>query len=215
MTARIGILGGTFDPIHYGHLAIAEEARLALQLDRVLFVPAAQQPLKRGAHVATPEQRFAMARLACIPNAAFEVSRIELDRPGPSFTLTTLEALHAAEIGDLHFILGADALADLPRWYGAAGIVELARIVAVGRPRSAPDLARLGQALPELSERLTLLEGPVLDISSTALRRRVAAGRPIRYQTPDAVAAYIAEHGLYRSLEIVIRQNEVDAYSDL
>jgi nicotinate-nucleotide adenylyltransferase len=198
MTARIGILGGTFDPIHYGHLAIAEEARLALQLDRVLFVPAAQQPLKRGAHIATPEQRFAMVQLACAPNPTFEVSRIELDRPGPSFTLMTLEALQAARIGELHFILGEDALADLTRWRGAAQVVELARIIAISRPGSVPDLTRIIQALPALSERLTVLPGPALDISSTALRRRVAAGQPIRYQTPDAVVAYIDEQGLYR-----------------
>jgi nicotinate-nucleotide adenylyltransferase len=198
MTARIGILGGTFDPIHYGHLAIAEEARLALQLDRVLFVPAAQQPLKRGAHVATPEQRFAMVRLACAPNRAFEVSRIELERPGPSFTLTTLEALLAAGIGELFFILGEDALADLTRWHGAAQVVELAHIIAVGRPGSAPDHTQIIHMLPALRERLTVLPGPALDISSTALRRRVGAGQPIRYQTPDAVVAYIDEHSLYR-----------------
>jgi len=198
MTARIGILGGTFDPIHYGHLAIAEEARLALQLNRVLFVPAAQQPLKRGAHIAAPEQRLAMVQLACAPNPAFEVSRIELDRPGPSFTLTTLEALQAARIGELHFILGDDALADLTRWHGAARVVELARIIAVGRPGRAPDLTRIIQALPALSDRLTVLPGPALDISSTTLRQRVAAGQPIRYQTPDAVVAYIGEQGLYK-----------------
>src|SRR3954447_19378985 len=157
MTERTGILGGTFDPIHYGHLAIAEEARIALQLDRVLFVPAAQQPLKRGTHVATPDQRFAMAQLACAPNSAFEVSRIELDRPGPSFTLTTLEALLAAQVGELHFILGEDALADLTRWYSAARVVELAQIIAVGRPGSAPNMERIFQALPVLRERLTVL----------------------------------------------------------
>jgi len=198
MTTRIGILGGTFDPIHYGHLAIAEEARIALQLNRVLFVPAAQQPLKRGAHIATPEQRFAMAQLACAPNPAFEVSRIELDRPGPSFTLTTLEALQAAQLGELHFILGEDALADLMRWHGAARVVDLARIIAVGRPGRAADHARIIQALPALRERLIALTGPALDISSTALRRRVAVGQPIRYQTPDAVVAYIEEQNLYR-----------------
>jgi nicotinate-nucleotide adenylyltransferase len=199
MTARIGILGGTFDPIHYGHLAIAEEARLALQLDRVLFVPAAQQPLKRGGHVATPEQRLAMTRLACTSNAHFDVARIELDRPGPSFTITTLEALQAAEIGELHFILGADALAELPRWHSVMRVIELAWIVAVGRPGNAPDIAQIARALPGLNERLTLLEGPALEISSTSLRRRVSAGQPIRYQTPDAVVAYIYKHGLYRS----------------
>jgi nicotinate-nucleotide adenylyltransferase len=201
MTARIGILGGTFDPIHYGHLAIAEEARLALQLDRVLFVAAAQQPLKRGTHSATPEQRYDMTQLACASNTAFEVSRIELDRPGPSFTLTTLEALQSAQIGELHFILGDDALADLTRWHAAARVVELARMIAVGRPGSKPDLARILQALPALKERLTILPGPALDISSTTLRRRVAIGLPIRYQTPDAVVAYIDNHGLYRSAQ--------------
>jgi nicotinate-nucleotide adenylyltransferase len=199
MIERIGILGGTFDPIHYGHLAIAEEARLVFGLEQVLFIPAAQQPLKHGAHIGTPEQRFEMTRLACASNAAFEISRIEVDRPGPSFTLTTLEMLQYDRLGELHFILGADALADLPRWHGAARIVELAKIVAVGRPGSTPDLARLGQSLPALRERLTLLTGPALDISSSALRRRVSAGLPIRYQTPDSVVAYIAEQGLYRA----------------
>jgi nicotinate-nucleotide adenylyltransferase len=201
MTAQMGILGGTFDPIHYGHLAIAEEARLALQLDRVLLVVAAQQPLKRGTQSATPEQRYEMTQLACASNTAFEVSRIELDRPGPSFTLTTLETLQTAQIGELHFILGDDALADLMRWYAAERVVELARMIAVGRPGSKPDLARILQALPALRERLTILPGPALDISSTALRRRVAIGLPIRYQTPDAVVAYIDDHGLYRSAQ--------------
>jgi nicotinate-nucleotide adenylyltransferase len=167
----------------------------------VLFVAAAQQPLKRGTHSATPEQRYEMTQLACASNTAFEVSRIELDRPGPSFTLTTLEALQSAQIGELHFILGDDALADLTRWHAAARIVELARMIAVGRPGSKPDLARILQTLPALRERLTILPGPALDISSTALRRRVAIGLPIRYQTPDAVVAYIDDHGLYRSAQ--------------
>jgi nicotinate-nucleotide adenylyltransferase len=198
MSRRIGILGGTFDPIHYGHLAIAEEARVMLGLDRVLFIPAARQPLKQSGHIATPEQRLTMAQLACDTNPAFEVSRVELDRPGLSYTLTTLEALQASTPGELHFILGADALADLPRWYGVTALVELARIVAVSRPGFTPDLTHLSQSLPALIARLTLLEGPQLDISSTALRQRIATGRPIRYQTPDAVVAYIAEQGLYR-----------------
>src|SRR5262249_1933460 len=182
---------------------IAEEARLTLRLDSVLFVPAGQQPFKRGAHVATLEQRFTMTQLACASNPAFEVSRIELDRPGPSFTLTTLEALQETAVGELYFILGADALIDLPRWYGAARIIELALIVAVGRPGRVPDLARAEQMLPGLSERLSLLEGPALDISSSALRQRAAAGRSIRYLTPDAVVAYIVEQGLYRQPQAI------------
>jgi nicotinate-nucleotide adenylyltransferase len=198
MSERIGILGGTFDPIHFGHLAIAEEARAAQRLDRVLLVPAARQPLKHGRHAATGQQRFEMARLACADNASFEVTRIELDRPGLSYTVTTLEELRRQGQGELFFILGADALADLPRWRDAARIPALAQLVAVGRPGYAPDLAALARALPALEGRVTLIEGPRLDISSTLLRRRVAEGRPIRYQTPDAVVRYVAEHGIYR-----------------
>lgn len=199
MSARIGILGGTFDPIHYGHLAIAEEARVTLGLDRVLIVPVGRQPLKHGAHVATPHQRLAMARLACESNAHFEVSPIEVEREGLSYTVTTLEILHAAGLGELHFILGADSLADLHRWYDAPRIIRLARIVAVARPGYSPDIEPLEARLPGLRAALITIEGPQLEISSSELRRRVAAGRPIRYMTPDPVVEYIDRHGLYRS----------------
>jgi len=198
MSARTGILGGSFDPIHFGHLAIAEEARVALALDRVLFIPAARQPLKTRAHAAQPAMRLEMARLACAANQGFEVSTLELERPGPSYTVATIDVLSRSIGGELFFILGADALADLPRWHAAERIVEQARIVAVGRPGAAPDTPKIAGALPALASRLTLLDGPMLDISSTDLRLRVAAGRPIRYQTPDAVVEYIAEHRLYR-----------------
>jgi nicotinate (nicotinamide) nucleotide adenylyltransferase len=117
MTTHTGILGGTFDPIHYGHLAIAEEARVLLGFERVLFVPAAQQPLKRNGHLATPAQRLEMARLACAGNPAFAVSPIEVERQGPSYTVDTLKALREADLGELHFILGADAAAELHRWH--------------------------------------------------------------------------------------------------
>jgi nicotinate-nucleotide adenylyltransferase len=197
MSARTGILGGSFDPIHYGHLAIAEEARVALRLDHVLFVAAARQPFKSGAHAAPAEMRLEMARLACGTNGAFEASPIELERAGLSYTVTTLETLRAAIGGELFFILGADALDDLPTWHAAPRIVELAKVVAVGRPGFGLDAARATTALPELGARLTLLQGPRLDISSTELRRRVAEGKPIRYQTPDAVVRYIAERRLY------------------
>jgi len=198
MTTRIGILGGTFDPIHYGHLAIAEEARVLLQFDRVLFVPAAQQPFKLGGHMATPAQRLEMTRLACASNPAFAISPIEIERQGPSYTIDTLKALHEADLGELHFILGTDAAVELHRWHAAREIMALARIVVVGRPGIRLDGAALDRKLPGLAQRLTLLEGPGLDISSSVLRERVAAGHPIRYQTPDAVVEYIAAHGLYR-----------------
>ena len=198
MATRIGILGGTFDPIHYGHLAIAEEARVALRFDRVLFIPVARQPLKRGEHVAAPAQRLEMARLACAGNPAFEVSPMEIERRGPSYTIDTLAALRDTGLSELHFIVGFDAAADLHRWHAARAILALARIVAVGRPGFTLDATALDRDLPGLSERLTVLVGPSLDISSSALRRRVADGRPIRYQTPDAVVEYIAAHGLYQ-----------------
>lgn len=198
MTARIGILGGTFDPIHFGHLAIAEEARIGLSLDRVLFVPAAYQPLKAHQPGADAQHRLAMTQLACATNAFFSVSDVEITRPGPSYTVTTLQALHDTEPGEWFFILGADALNDLPCWREAARIPELTNIVAVQRPGTMMRVEPLFVALPALRGRLTMIDGPRLDISSSELRQRAADGRPLRYLLPDAVAAYIAEHGLYR-----------------
>jgi nicotinate-nucleotide adenylyltransferase len=199
MTDRIGILGGTFDPIHYGHLAIAEEVRVALALDRVLFVPAAYQPLKAHRPGADAHHRLAMARLACATNTFFSVSDVEIARPGPSYTVTTLQAFHDAEPGELFFILGADALNDLPRWREAARIPELTSIVAVQRPGITLNMKPRFAALPALRERLTMIDGPRLDISSCELRQRAADKRPLRYLMPDSVVEYIAEHGLYQS----------------
>lgn len=197
MTQRIGILGGTFDPIHFGHLAIAEEARTGLNLDRVLLIPAGHQPFKGGAHAATPRQRLEMARLACQENPAFEVSPIEIERPGPSYTALTLEQLHSTLPAEWYFILGADALADFPRWYSIQRVIELARIVAVTRPGYQVDSTALYAALPQLADRLRFLEGPRLEIASSDLRHRIACGHPIRYQTPDSVIAYIRAQQLY------------------
>lgn len=198
MTA-IGILGGTFDPIHFGHLAIAEEARVALGLARVLFVPAAHQPLKAYRPAAAPHQRLAMVGLACASNPAFEPSDIEIVRPGPSYTINSLRDLAAREPAELHFILGADALLDLPRWRAADQIPTLARIVAVQRPHAPVHLDELLAKVPALSGRLVLLDGPNLDISSSELRQRIASGHPVRYLTPDPVVDYIEEHQLYRT----------------
>ena len=197
MSARIGLLGGSFDPIHYGHLAIAEEVRLALQLQRVLFLPPAQQPFKQGQHAASAEQRLAMARLACADNLAFEVSSIEIERPGPSYTAVTLAALRERYHAELFLILGADSLADLPRWYRAQRVVELAQVVAVGRPGAPTETDRITHALPGLAGRLTWIDGPQLSLSSTQLRERAAAGRTLRYQTPDSVVDFILTHRPY------------------
>lgn len=199
MTSRIGILGGTFDPIHFGHLAIAEEARVALRLDRVLLIPAGRQPLKPNQPAAGAEHRLAMVRLACAGNPAFVASDIEIRRPGPSYTVTTLEALHAAGEDELHFIIGADALADFSRWYAAQRILALAQIVVVLRPGVELEIDRLEAGVPGIRARLALLEGPNMDLSSSEIRRRLSTGRPIRYLTPDAVVRYIDEHRLYRA----------------
>ena len=196
---RIGVLGGTFDPIHYGHLAIAAEARHALRLDRVLFVVASQQPLKTGGHAASAAQRLAMIKLACADEPAFVPSDIELRRAPPSYTVDTLAELRAAlpPQAELYFILGGDAIAAFPRWHRAADIVALARLAAVQRPGAAADLAALDARLPGIRERTTVIAGPGLEIASSDLRARRAAGLPLRYQLPDAVIAYIEEQGLY------------------
>lgn len=198
-SVRLGIYGGSFDPIHIGHLAVAEEARVALGLAAVIFVPAVRQPLK-GQAQGGPDHRLAMVRLACADNRAFVVDDLELRRPPPSYTVDTLLALHERypPPAELWFILGADAARDLPRWHRVADVVALARVAVVGRPGFTLDRAALEAAVPNLTGRTAMVEGPQLDLSSTELRRRLAAGRPVRYLIPEPVCRYIADHGLYR-----------------
>lgn len=207
---RVGILGGTFDPIHFGHLVIAEEVREALSLDRVVFIPAAQPPHKLDLSITPAEDRAAMVGLAIAGNDAFAMSRMELERTGPSYTVDTLEILarRAREAGvarELFFILSAEAVAALPTWRAPARILELARLVVVPRPGyPTPD----GDALAVLAsecgaspadERVLAVDTLPLAHSASDIRRRAAAGRSIRYLVPPAVEAYIAEHRLYRS----------------
>jgi nicotinate-nucleotide adenylyltransferase len=201
MPQHVGILGGSFDPIHYGHLALAHEVAWALGLAQVLLIPVGQQPFKRGGHSATAQQRLAMVQLACADDPLLHASALEVGRPGPSYTVDTLRALRERfdAATELYFILGADALHELPHWKDAAAVLSLCRIAAVGRPGSSIDLPRLEQALPGLGARLVQLAGPQLDISGTELRRRLECGQPVRYQLPDAVLAYIQEQGLYRT----------------
>ena len=196
---RLGVMGGTFDPIHYGHLVAAQEAAAALHLPRVLFIPAWQPPHKIDEPSASPEHRLCMVRLAVEANPLFEVSQIEIDRPGRSYTVDTLRGLAGTFSGaELHFIVGMDSLTELPRWHDPAGILELARIVALYRPGwETVDLAELERVLPTARGRVTVVPMPELDISATELRERVRANRPIRYLVPDAVASYIEKHRLY------------------
>ncbi len=193
--ARWGILGGTFDPIHYGHLAIAEEARERLALARVLFIPTGEPPHKPQGR-ASAEDRCRMTELAIADNPAFAVSRVEIDRPGRSYTVETLRALHAQH-PDTHFsfLIGADMALDFHRWRDPDGILAQADVVAITRPGY--DLSALA-TLPAAG-RLTPLEAPGLLLSSTDLRERVREGRGIRYLVPEAVREFIIERGLYRS----------------
>lgn len=199
---HIGVFGGTFDPIHYGHLAMVEAVRATLGLELVYVVPAAHQPLKHGQHAASPAQRYAMVQLACQDNAVLMPSDMELRRPPPSYTIDTLRELHTLHGDDttLWFILGSDALALFPRWHAAKEILALAHLAVVARPGSPPiDLAQLAReaAMPTLCQRSTTVVCPQLELASSTIRQRIAAGQPVRYQLPDSVLAYIQEHALY------------------
>jgi len=198
---RLGVMGGTFDPIHIAHLAIAEEVRVRLALDRVLFVPARVSPLKVGNTHATGDDRYRMVELAIVDNAGFQASRLELDRSGPSYTVDTLASLRKA-YGDeaaLYFIMGMDALEALPYWRHPDQIVRLARLVVIARPGYEADWVALERAIPGLREATEVIDTLRLDISSSELRERVRQGMPIRYLVPAPVEAYIREHRLYQS----------------
>ena len=203
-TARIGMLGGTFDPIHAGHLGLARVALDQLRLDRILFVPAGQPPHKRGRHITGAEDRLEMVELAIADEPRFEVTRIEIDRPGPSYTADTAEAFVAGHESDdepieLTVILSAESFAGLPSWHDPARLLRLARIAVAPRPgHPAPTPGWLAQRLPGFADRVVVLEGPHLDISASDIRAGVAEGRPIEHLVPPPVAAYIEAHHLYR-----------------
>ncbi len=193
----VGLLGGTFDPIHIGHLAAAEEVREALGLERVLFVPAGIPPHKPGRLISAPHHRLAMVELAIDGNPAFEVSRVELDRTGPSYTIDTLDAL--GQVRDLTLILSAESFRGLPSWQEPERILALARIAIVPRGGlTPPGKSWLEEHFPGIEARIVELDAPRLRLSATDIRVRVAAGRSIRYLVPDAVIGYIRDHDLYR-----------------
>jgi len=191
---RLGIMGGTFDPIHYAHLFEASEVAHVLALDEVVFVPAGRPWQKDGRAISPAEDRYAMAAIATRSNRAFSVSRVEVDRPGPTYTVDTLRELRGAcgPEADLFFILGADALAQIFTWRDASELFTFAHFV--GCSRVGYQLADPGIPIGSVS----LVEISGLAISSSLIRRRVRAGQPIRYLVPDGVAQYISQHGLYR-----------------
>jgi nicotinate-nucleotide adenylyltransferase len=200
---RIGIFGGTFDPVHLGHLIMAEQCREQARLDEVRFMPSAQPPHKQG-RVLTPfEQRREMLELAIAGHAAFRVSALEQELGGLSYTVRTLAEIHRREPGhELFLILGSDCLPDLPSWREPAGILAQASVLAVARPGfpvwSTSQLCGALEVPPETQLKLETIEAPLIDIASRDLRRRVAEGRSIRYLVPRAVECYVAQHGLYR-----------------
>jgi nicotinate-nucleotide adenylyltransferase len=197
---KLGVLGGTFDPIHNGHIRIAAEVREKLGLDRVLFVIAGQNPFKDAALLTPSGNRLKMLELAIEGKAEFAVSRIELDRRGPSYTVDTLTELRRGldSTDEIFFILGWDSLVQIPRWKNAARIIELCKLVAVPRPGvPRPDLDALNAHLPGLNNRVILMQGPEIDVSSSEIRRRVAEGLPITNMVPPEVEKYILDHKLY------------------
>jgi nicotinate-nucleotide adenylyltransferase len=210
-SARYGILGGTFDPPHLGHLVLAQEVFAQIRLDRVWFVPTGNPPHKVRQRITAADHRRAMVELAIAGDARFALSTIELERAGPSYTVDTLRRLRT-EWGDVRItlVLGWDMLLYLPFWHDPRGVIAAAdEIAAVHRPGfsgTSAALEHLEAQLPELREKLTLVVAPQLEIAATALRERVAANMPIRYLVPDAVCDYIEAHELYRQAELTAGQ---------
>lgn len=205
VAGSLGIFGGTFDPIHFAHLAVAQEVADVLGIERVLFVPAGQPPHKLDRVITPGIDRLAMVELAIAHNDRFAIDRIELERDGPSYTVDTLEALHAAPpaggaIPELTLILSAEAFLGLTTWREPRRVLELARIAVAprdGYPGAGPGF--MAVHFPDLAGDVTFLDGPRMRLSASELRARAADGRSLRYLVPDAVAAYIDDHGLYRT----------------
>jgi len=197
---NIGVLGGTFDPIHNGHILIAEEIRAQLKVDEVIFVPAGQPRLRLSDPVATAEDRVQMVRLAIAGTLYFSISTIEVERAGPSYTVDTISELRGQlSTGDeLFFILGWDSLAEIPHWKEPQRMIEMCRLVAVPRPGyTPPDIEALETAVSGLSQNVVLMDRPLIDISATDIRERVEQGFAISHLVPEPVDRYIREHGLY------------------
>jgi nicotinate-nucleotide adenylyltransferase len=195
---RVGVMGGTFDPIHHGHLVTAEEALQQYELDEVVFIPTGQPWMKEDRDVSGAEHRYLMVVIATAANPRFSVSRLEIDREGPTYAVDTLKALRAERDDDveLFFITGADAMLEILQWKSPDEALELAHFIAATRPGF--DLAEFEQGAPTSDPRVSVMAIPALAISSTDIRRRVHEGRPIRYLVPEGVQTYIEKSGLYR-----------------
>lgn len=196
---RVGIMGGTFDPIHHGHLVAASEVQQSFDLDEVVFVPTGQPWMKNA--VSSPERRYEMTVIATASNPRFTVSRVDIERGGPTYTIDTLRDIRRERPdADLYFISGADAVAQILDWKDVDELWELAHFVAVSRPGHSLNI----RGLPE--QRVNSLEVPALAISSTDCRQRVDRGFPVWYLVPDGVVQYISKHHLYRSTSIGVSE---------
>ena len=195
---RLGVMGGTFDPIHYGHLVTAEAALAEFQLDEVVFVPTGQPWMKVDRDVAAPEDRYLMTVIATSSNPRFSVSRIEIERDGPTYTVETLQELRRQRRDgvELFFITGADAILEIFQWKDPDEVLSLAHFIAATRPGY--DVARFEREAPTRHPKISVMTVPALAISSSDIRRRVRVGRPIRYLVPEGVQTYIEKSHLYR-----------------
>jgi nicotinate-nucleotide adenylyltransferase len=196
---RIGIFGGTFDPIHVGHLILAEEAWFQLQLDRVYLVPAGDPPHKRERRLAPVKHRLRMAQLATADSEYIHVSRVDADRPGPHYTSDMVRIVRE-RVGpqvELFFLMGTDSLQDLPNWHEARWLVDNCKLVALQRHDIVLNWDYLNRELPGIQDRVIILDMPELEIASHIIQHRVKTGQPIRYQVPRLVERYIREHYLY------------------
>lgn len=197
---RLGVFGGTFDPVHMGHLIAAEDARAALRLDEVLFVPAGEPWFKSYRRITPARHRLAMVRLAVGDNPRFGVSDMEIRREGPSYTIDTLAELRRERAdADLFVILGVDALREIDRWRQPRRLFQMATVVGMARPGASIDVSVLNAAIPGASDRLRLIDSALIDISGTDIRRRVADGASIRYRVSASVEQYIRDHNLYQT----------------
>ncbi|MCC7189831.1 MAG: nicotinate-nucleotide adenylyltransferase [Anaerolineales bacterium] len=209
MPSRIGLFGGTFDPPHLGHLILASEAQSQLELDRLLWILTPEPPHKQGQQITSTEHRLAMVQLAIADNSAFELSRVELDRPGPHYTSDTIKLIAeknpSAEIVP---IIGGDSLHDLPTWHQPKEIVYACHWIGVmRRPHEEASLDALERELPGIRAKVHYVNAPLLEIASREIRGRIAEGRSVRYYLPMSVYNYINQHHLYHQSEIVNRKS--------
>ena len=197
---RVGILGGTFDPVHYAHLALAEEARTQLDLKLVIFLPAGQPPHKLRRIITPTHHRLTMLQLALKSNPHFVISRVDVDRLGPCYTADTLVLLQRkwGPETEFYFTIGADSLLEMCTWYRPERIIELAHLAVAARSGHPFQLNRLEESMPGISQCVKEIRVPLLDISSTDLRRRLREGQSIKYYLPEDIEAYVVEHKLYQ-----------------